>query len=343
MLSRAARRALAAACLMVLGSVAAMAAPAAEFSRIGIFGGGHATDMAAGRALGVRYERELLAVNAPNSRQIDRIRGLEAAGFKLNIQFNNFAASADSRALSGPVVDDAAYQRQLAAALDATHPRLVTIQNEEDGLKFWSGTPQDYLHELALAVRVAHARGYEISNGGITTEGVELAYWHYLWMNGDRAAADAFARSSLSSPVARRRAIAIDLPNSADPGLPILARTPLMRDKLARAETLIAGYRATGIDYINFHWHESGPGDLRAIATWLSQTTGLPAICNEMGQFSNNPDMVTAMLGEAESAHLAWIVWFYIDGHGPAVGLVDPNGALRANGQAFRAFVVSHR
>jgi hypothetical protein len=341
--SRVARWAVAAACLLLLCPAAAISAPADGRTRIGIFSGVRHTDVALGRALGVRYERETLPIKLSSDRQLTRIRDAEAAGFRLNIQFTNLAPSPDGQPRAGPVTDDAGFERAFAADLDATHPRLVSIQNEEDGLQFWNGTPQDYLHELADAVKVAHARGYEISNGGITAEGAKLAYWHHLWMSGERAAADAFARSSLGTAVMGRRVVANDLPSSADPGKPILARTLLLRNKLSRVETLIAGYRATGIDYINFHWYESGPDDLGAVATWLSQTTGLPAICNEMGQYSNNPDTVAALLNKSESLHLAWVIWFAIDGKGPAVGLADPDGALRANGQAFRAFVASHR
>ena len=340
--SRAARWALIAACLLLSAPYVAVSAPAEGRTRIGIFSGGRRTDIAVGRALGVRYVREILAINGSDARQLAHIRAAQAAGYRLNIQFNNLAPSPDSRARSGPVTDDAAYERALAADLDATHPRLVTIQNEEDGLQFWNGTPQDYLRELADAVRVAHAKGYEISNGGLSAGAVKLAFWHHLWTSGQRAAADAFARSSLGPGVFRVGSITGDLPSSADPGRPILSHTPLIRNKLARVETLIAGYRATGIDYINFHWYESGPDDLRAVATWLSQTTGLPAICNEMGQDSNSPATVDALLGMSESLHLAWVIWFSIDGNGPAVGLAGENAALRANGQAFRTFVASH-
>jgi hypothetical protein len=344
MRSRAALWALAAAFFMLLVASPTISAPAAgRRTRIGIFMGGHQNTVALGRALGVRYERLILAVNGSDDRQLASIKAAEAAGFRLNVQFNNLAPSTASRARSGPVTDDAIYERTLAADLDATHPYLVTIQNEEDGLQFWSGTPQDYLHELADAVRVAHARGYEISNGGITAAGVMLAYWHHLWITGQHAAADAFAQSSLGPGAFPRRSIASDIPNSAYPDRPILARTVLMRNKLARVETLIAGYRATGVDYVNFHWYEGGPDDLRAVATWLSQATGLPAICNEMGQYSNNPDTVAALLGMSQSLHMAYVMWFAIDGNGPAVGLADQGGALRANGEAFRDFVDAHR
>ena len=331
-------------CLMLLGPGASLSAPAPHFgTRIGIFIGGHPNFITLGHALGVRYERLIMAVDGPNSRALANIKGAESAGFRLNIQFTNLLPSTTGRPRPGPVTDDATFERALGADLDAAHPGLVTIQNEEDIPKFWSGTPQDYLHELTDAVRVAHVRGYEISNGGISTGGVMLAYWHHLWESGQYAAADAFAQRNLGPPGLSPHLIARDLPNAAYPNRPLLALNPVVRDKLARAETLIAGYRATGIDYVNFHWYEGGPDDLQAVATWLSRTTGLPAICNEMGQYSNDPRTVTGLLDMSESLHLAWVLWFAIDGKGPAVGLADPDTAvLRANGQAFRAFVTSH-
>jgi len=341
--SSATRSAFAAACLMLLGPGAAICAPAPEGgTRIGIFNGGRPNAVAVGRALGVRYERMILAVNGTGGVQLANIQAAEAAGFRLNVQFNNLAPSTTSNARSGAVSDDASYEHALAADLDATHPDLVTIQNEEDGLGFWSGTPQDYLHELADAAGVAHAKGYKISNGGITDTGVKLAYWHHLWVTGQREAADSFARRALSPSLTHGHVIVGDIPDSADPDRPILANAPLMSGKLGRVETLIAGYRAAGADYVNFHWYEDSPDDLRAVATWLSQATGLPAICNEMGQYSNNPETVTALLGMSESLHLAYVMWFAIDGK-ESVGLADQNGALRANGQAFRALVAAHR
>jgi hypothetical protein len=333
-----------AACLLALGPPAANCAPPSPVeTKIGIFNGGRQDPIALGRALGVRYERLILAVNGSDGHQLATIKAAEAAGFRLNVQFNNLAPTAGSRARSGRVSDDASYEQELAAGLDETHPDVVTIQNEEDGLQFWNGTPQDYLHELADAVRVAHAKGYRISNGGVTGVGVKLAYWHHLWVSGQHAAADAFAQRSLDRATLHNHMIADDIPDSAHPDRPVLAASEPMRNKLERVETLLAGYRATGVDYINFHWYQNSPDDLRAVATWLSQTTGLPAICNEMGQYGNDPATVAGLLAAARSLHLAYVMWFAVDGKGPAFGLVDQNGALRANGQAFRSLVASQR
>lgn len=329
---------------IVLGFLAAGCACAAgslTTTRIGIFYSRPAA-ISLGHALGVHYERFGMAVFGANGAQLERIRAAEAAGFGLNIQFTNVEAG-ERGVKPGPVTDDAAFEAALGADLDAARPELVTIQNEEDGQDFWSGTTADYLHELTDAVRVAHARGYRISNGGLTSMGVKLAYWHHLWLTGQRRAADQFAADALTPALNHGLDLRADVPNSSDPGRAVLGRNAAVRAKLARAEALISGYPATGVDYVNFHWYENGPEDLRAVATWLGQATNLPVICNEMGQFSDNPDTVTALLAEAVSLRLPYVFWFAPDARqGVAVGLADDDGTPRANGAAFRAFVAAH-
>ena len=193
-----------------------------------------------------------------------------------------------------------------------------------------------------VAVRVAHAKGYRISNGGLTVTGIKLAYWHYLWSSGQRDLADRFAQSALTPDLTNGNAILGDIPDSSEPGRPILANNRPMRAKLARVERLLAGYPSTGIDYVNIHWYESGPEELAEVTNWLSRATGLPVICNEMGQFSYSPETVTALLSEAESLRMAYIFWFANDGRGRARGLAGEDDTPGENGMAFRAFVTSH-
>jgi hypothetical protein len=300
--------------------------------------------IAVGRAVGVGYLREGVAIEGGNRAQIARIQAEEAAGFRLNIQFTNTRGNEEKGVKPGPVIDDKAFEGALAAELDATHPELITIQNEEDGLQFWSGTPEQYLHELGDAVVVAHAKGYRISNGGLTWTGVKLAYWRHLWLSGQHQAADRFAREALG-PEKPGQEIIGDLPDSADPSRPILGQNALLRAKLARVEFLLAAYPRTGIDYLNFHWFQTGAKNLREVATWLGETTGLPVICNAMGQFDDNPERVTSLLSTAVALHMPYVFWFAQQGHGggAAVGLTDESGALRPGGIAFKAFVAAHR
>ncbi len=330
-------------CLLMTAAGAATGGIAASGTKIGI-DDHYPNSIEVARAVGVRYLRDGMAVEGGNRAQIARIQAEAAAGFRLNIQFTNTRGIEDKGAKPGPVTDDKVFKDALAAELDATHPELITIQNEEDGLQFWNGTPEQYLHELGDAVEVAHAKGYRISNGGLTWTGVKLAYWHHLWLGGQHQAADRFAREALG-PEKPGQQIVGDLPDSADPSRPILGQNALLRAKLARVEFLITAYPKTGIDYLNFHWFQTGAENLREVATWLGQTTGLPVICNAMGQFDDSPERVTSLLSTAVALHMPYVFWFAQQGHGggAAVGLTDETGALRPGGIAFKAFVAAHR
>ncbi len=327
---------------LVLACFVGGAAAQSGDTRIGIYFNRDAS-ITVGKALGVAYERYHMPISPPNSAAMAKIRAAEAAGFKVNVTFNNMVKAGARTHGSGPVTNDVAFEAALAADLDATHPDLVTIQNEEDGQEFSAGTPAQYLHELSAAVRTAHAKGYKVTNGGLTSMGVKLAFWRHLWARGDHAGADAFATMTLSPAEAKGKMILADIPNSRDPNRAVLSASPMLLEKLRRAEALIAGYRQTGIDYVNFHWYESDAANMGQVAVWLAQTVGRPAISNEMGQYNTDGAKVAQLLGEAERLHMPYVFWFANDGHGPAVGLADESGALRANGAAFEAFVADHR
>ncbi|MGI9170016.1 MAG: hypothetical protein ACR2FH_07570, partial [Caulobacteraceae bacterium] len=326
------------AAIALLWAALAHAAPAADGpTRIGVYYNDE-NAVAVARALGVTYLRLHTPIDPPNARALDKIRAAKAAGFKVEVNYNNREARK-----SVPVADDAAFKASLGRDLDATHPDLVVIQNEEDGVRFAAGGPTEYLRELTDAVQVAHAKGYKIANGGLSSAGVKLAYWHHLWLTGQRQAADEFARDALKPSVSKGRRIIGDIPDRAAPGRAILTHNPPLLNKLRRIEPLIAGYRQTGIDYVNFHWYEADARSMGQVARWLEEAVGVPAISNEMGQYSANGDQVIALLTEARAAGMPYVFWFAKDGHGPAVGLAGDDARPRPNGVAFRAFVAAHR
>ena len=73
---------------------------------------------------------------------------------------------------------------------------------------------------------------------------------------------------------------------------------------------------------------------------FLERVVGRPAVSNEMGQFDRSPSTVVSLLKESVALRLPYVVWFAGDGD-PAVGLVDADGTLRANGRAFRDYVAA--
>ena len=296
-----------------------------------------------GQSLGVSYERVATSVTVDDG-TTTTFKGLRDAGFGVVATYTNTCSPPP---LSCPVTDPPLYKTQLGARLDVTFPTLVAIENEEDGVDFSTATPTQYLQELTYAVQVAHGKGYKITNGGITTFGLNIGAWHHLWLTGPCQAADAFAKTAFVGSVVKNRKILDGLPNCSDPNLPILEKHPDLQSKLGRVETLIAGYRATGIDYVNFHWYEGDPVTMGQAVGYLEQATGLPAVCNEMGQYSLSGDTVTGLLRESIALKLPYAIWFASDGVSGseigAIGLANQNGTLRINGLAYKSYISLHK
>lgn len=328
------------------GSGGSASAGASEVSRFGIFFIG-AKRLQVARAVGAHYVRAGMPVNPPGSQAAATITAVEHAGFGAVVGFRN-ASEADNgsttgRAKSGPVTDKPAFQQALGRDLDTTHPALVTIENEENGTNFSTATAPQYLQELTDAVQVAHAKGYKITNGGITGPGLALACWHHLWITGHHAAADAFAQKAFTEGRNRIKTVLGDIPDSSHPTRALLANDATDRLRLQASETLIAGYRSTGIDYINFHWYQVDPATMGQAVTYLEHVTGLQAVTNEMGQFDTNASTMTGLLSETIALRMPYVIWFASDGQvGPAVGLADNDGTLRATGRLFKNFVAAH-
>jgi hypothetical protein len=280
------------------------------------------------RALGTTRVRFVARLDtSPNA----RISEAQAQGFEVLTTATNGAFP------DAPPSDVADFQARLGRELDAHPTPLVSIENEPTADRYFTGSPAQYLEELAAAVPVAHARGIKISDGGLVSAGVQLATWHDLWTHSGCAAADRYA--AIAFPASRIGGQVIsDVPSCADPSRPILGSNAKALQVMGDTETLIAGYRSIPIDYVNFHWYQSTPEAVKTTVEYLRRATGKQAITNEIGQFDDSPETVRALLDETARLHLPWVVWFASDGSG-AVGMFNPDGSIRSNGLAFRDFV----
>jgi hypothetical protein len=281
------------------------------------------------RALGTNRVRLVARLDSlPNGRTSQA----QAQGFQVLLTATNTALPAS------PPTDLADYQARLGQALTYHPTPVVAIENEETADKFYTGTPEQYLAELAAAVPVAHAHGALISDGGLVSAGVQLATWQDLWVHSGCTAADHYA--AITFPSSRIGADVIaDLPSCADPGKPILGNTPKALGVLNDTNTLINGFRSLPIDYVNFHWYQSPPEAMRISVDFLRRATGKQVVTNEIGQFDTSPDTMRALLDETARLHIHWVTWFASNGSGGAMGLFNPDGSIRSSGIAFRDFV----
>lgn len=226
-----------------------------------------------------------------------------------------------------PLDDVDAFKRTVGRVLDRYEPSLVVVENEENTAKFFDGTADDYLEELTAACQVAHQRHLPCTNGGLLSGTVAwVVYFHYI-DSGDVAAAASFADRALTAP--------------ARTLLKTSAGEAEARAAAERALQLLEGYGPAGADYLNIHWYiADGPALDEAVA-YLRAVSGLRVISNEMGQRDIDPDVTTALLRTAQRLDLPIVVWFSVDAR-LARSLVEPGGALRVTGEAFRAYVATH-
>ena len=62
------------------------------------------------------------------------------------------------------------------------------------------------------------------------------------------------------------------------------------------------------------------------------------AITNEVGQHNEDPQQVTDVMGKIVELNIPYAVWFSVDSN-KARALIDTNGSLRPNGEAFKTFI----
>ena len=221
---------------------------------------------------------------------------------------------------TAPPSDLAAYQRTLGQVLDKYRPVVLAVENEENSALFYTGTPEEYAAELTAACQVAHQKGIPCTNGGLVSALVALlVYDHYL-KSGQSATAQDFAIRALTPDLQRQ------------------LNSPQAQEQIDKGQALLSAYRAAGADYVNFHWYIADTRALEEAVAYLRAQTGLPVITNEIGQFTDDPNQTTAIMGKIVELGLPIAVWFGLDGP-KARGLVNLDGSLRPTGQAFQRFI----
>lgn len=214
------------------------------------------------------------------------------------------------------------YRKDLQSILNtfAVKPVVAIIENEETNLKYYNGTAEDYLKQLAVAIEVMHANGIKVANGGITDQGLNyLVYKDYL-EKGMTAQAEDYKRRTKVTP-----------------------NSPKTQDRGAFIQTLLDAFRTMDIDYVNFHWKGKSPDarDLSEVIAFLKQETGKTIINNELGQHDTDPNTLLTHVQQATDSGLEYIVWYSPnEEHGKRSTSLQHNDAtLTANGYAYQDYL----
>jgi acetyl esterase/lipase len=283
------------------------------------------------RALGVSYFRPwYVNVEAWNGACYDLACDLGPnAGLKLILTVRNNVGDAPPFATTPPR-DGAAYRRNLSDILTRYQPEVLVVENEEDAAQYWAGTPEQYAALLKAACQVAHDQKVLCANGGLSSKTTALLVWaDYIEQQQITEACNFVQRSSAVIAPDLCRFTAIDHLSNED------------KAALQAGRKLLEIYKASGQDYLNFHWYVPDKSAFSEAVNYLRRVTNLPVMSNEIGQIDQAPEAVQKLLSAATDLKLPYAVWFSLD-RDPAQALQNEDGSLRPNGQAFRDFMQAH-
>jgi hypothetical protein len=219
----------------------------------------------------------------------------------------------------GKVIDH--YQGALAA---------VVVEHEVDAPESYAGTPAQYLVQLGAACEAAHQRGVHCTDSGISS--TSLLFWlaHYYAQNGNAGEALRILATAGDNPAVPALFKAGQA--SEQDAAAFLAS---QQARIDRAEALLSGHRAAGVDSANFHWYEPSETTFDEILALVRLRTGCYRLMtDELGQRSDIPHDTEAKLVLARELGLPLIIWSSVDGEGSR-SLVDETGALRPTGERF--------
>lgn len=249
------------------------------------------------------------------------------SGFKIALTVR--ASSGEGgRGVSAPPANLALYAKTLRQIVAAWRPAFLVVEEEEDNpSRFRDPDPafSGYRGQLAQACAAAHAEGAACTNGGLSYEGATALTWIDFLERGEPEAACAFA-------------------GRVFPGEGWCAYRDAAEAKRAMGaridglKLLVALYRASPVDAVNFHWYGRDARALHDATAYLSRATGKPLVSNEMGLRpgrSDDPAIIRPILRAAFAADLKMAIWYSIDGGG-SVSLFDDSGRLRPAGWEFQ-------
>ena len=253
-------------------------------------------------------------------------RALAKSGLSLALTVRNTGRDAPPRRPSAPPEDTDAYGRAVGSMLDQWHPALLVVEEEENRLYRFAGTPVDYRKELETACKASHQRSVACANGGLSYEAVTAATWLQLLRDGKPDIACDYARRSfydrLGTVCSYRRAE--DVP-------------PDVREKLLQnADALLPIYRTSSLDAVNFRWNGADAVALAQTIDAIGRLTGKPVISTDLSlrRQDSDPRHVRPLMRAAMAGGMKVAIWTSVDAE-DSTALIDEQGRLLPAGQEF--------
>lgn len=302
--------------------------------------------IAIGKELGVNYLRTGVMITKWTGSTAAN-EAFVKSGFKMVMNINNDPLGVGQPPSPFPS-DMVAYRKSISDIMDKYPAEVLVIENEEANDKYYTGTADEYLKMLNVAIDEAHKKGLRVTNGGITSRELTILTWKDFMNRGLTAQANAFGKAAIPANILA--------------ALPTLNSIPVMKERIAEIEKLVAAYKVLPLDFVNFHWYEPiilrfsknapsdaspdhiVPGAMEAVVNYLRNATGKPVMSNEMGVVTSSANLVTELLQEAQNLKLPYVMFYSGNGDrtGASLPIHNDNGTLLPNGVAFKDFIKTH-
>lgn len=292
------------------------------------WGDNNPTKMQIARDLGVKYYRPLAVILDNNPLSCSECQAAMDQGFKLVLTIR---ANGGGGIPTVPPTNWDTFRDTLSQVLDKYRPEILVIENEENSGTFYTGTAPEYLAELKAGCEVAHSKNIKCTNGGLVSKLVVVLVSESYQPDANRA--DDYLRRALTPEdyTTIRESIG----------------SSLWLSQIQIGQELLAGYKANGADFVNFHWHQENAETIPEAVTYLATASqGLPVINNEISpQKKTVRDQVTSFMGKTLELNLPYVIWYSNDADGiggPDTALTDKDGSMKDSGKAFQQFINEH-
>jgi len=267
--------------------------------------------------LGIGYLREAVVVPSSGTDLVPELN----TKYKVLLNFSSTGSGEHKRV---PFRTDLKrYKNDLNNILNTftVMPVVAVIENEESNRFFYSGTASQYINQLSAAISVMHARSIKVSNGAITRPGLNYLVYQDFLAQGKTDSAKRFKRLAhvTTDTATQHRSLFID--------------------------TLLTNYAQMNLDYVNFHWKDSvtNTDAINEVINYLVKRTGKTIITNELGQFDQDPNTLTALVQRCTDRNFPFIIWYSPSESYKEKGypLQHDDGTLTPTGIAYRDYLAN--
>jgi len=262
------------------------------------------------------------------------------AGLNISLVVRNGTEGKPSAPMAAP--DD--FKKKLQAVLERDKPAMLVVEEEPEDEKNFTGTPYDYRAELIAACEVSHALKIPCANGGLGSVNtgnlvIDQRFATDQLDGANFGVTTELTRIHTSSPLnvsIFNKGLGHDKGTDAQ----LIKGTHEYLEKhtneIDRTRKFLDAVNEAHPDRLNFHWHEQQPDNVPKVLDTLHELSKLDLMCDEMGQKEQRAFEVGEKLKNALDNYVWPTIWQGTDEKDGIVGLVEKNGKLRPNANAFQ-------